>query len=72
MPEIKSAIKPFLIDKPVPALDDNLDNIDSQTEIFVDDNYQSWIDDDLTDTKPDLTFSTSTGNSSVDGINYDV
>ena len=39
--EIKLAIKPFPIDKPVPTLDDNLDNIDCQTEIFFDDNYQS-------------------------------
>ena len=61
MPEIKPAMKPFPIDRPIPALDNNLDNIDGQTEIFVDDKYQSWIDDNHPDTKPELTFPTPYG-----------
>ena len=54
-PEIKPSIKAFPINEPLPSLDENNllnDNIDGQTEIFVDDNYQPWIDD-LPDTKPD-------------------
>ena len=74
MPEIKPSIKPFPINEPLPSLDDSnfLNNdIDGQIETFVDDNYHSWIDD-LPDTKPDFTFPTPTGNSSVDEKNYDV
>ena len=63
MPEIEPAIKSFLIDEPLPdfkkydyLLDNwinNLlnDNADCQTGIFVDNNYQSWADDD---NKPDI------------------
>ena len=71
LPETKPAIKPFPIDRPIPALADNVDNIDGQTEIFVDDSYQSWIDGNQTDTKPDLTFPTPTGKNVTDEINYD-
>ena len=65
MPKIKPALKPFPIGKPLPSLNDNNllnDEIDSQTEIFVDDNYQPWIDD----TKPDLNFPTMAVNSGLD------
>ena len=63
MPEIKPAIEPFPIDEPLPDfkkygnwLDNWLnnplnDNVDGQTEIFVDDNCQPWADDD---SKPDI------------------
>ena len=71
--EIKPAIKPSPIDEPLPSLDDNNllnDDIDGQTEIFFDNNYQSWIDD-LPDTKPDLTFPTPTCNTGVEKKNYD-
>ena len=61
--EIQPAIKPFPINEPLPDLkkcDDWLDNwinnslndnVDHQIEIFVDDNYLSWTDDD---NKPDI------------------
>ena len=63
LPEIEPAIKSFLIDEPLPDfkkcdywLDNWLnnllnDNADCQTGIFVDNNYQSWADDD---NKPDM------------------
>ena len=72
-PGIKPSIKPFPINELLPSLDNNNllhDNIDGQTEIFVDDNYQSWIDD-LPDAKPDLTLLTLTINNSADEKNYD-
>ena len=73
MLEIKPAIKPFPINKPLPSLVDNKflnDDIHDQTKIFVDGKYQSWIDD-LPDTKPNLTFPAPTVNSSVGEKNYD-
>ena len=63
MAKIKPTIKPFHIDEPLPDfkkyydwLDNWLNNplnynVDSQTEIFVDNNYKPWADDD---NKPDI------------------
>ena len=64
LPEIKPAITPFPIDEPLldfkkheKWLDNWLNNllndkVDGQTEIFVDENYQSWADDN--DNKPNI------------------
>ena len=74
LPELKPAIKPFPVDQPIPALDNNLDNVDGQTEIFVDEKLSSCVVDLglMTDTKPDLSFPTSKGNDGIDETNYDV
>ena len=45
LPELKPAIKTFPIDQPIPALDNNLDNVDGQTEIFVDEKLSSCVVD---------------------------
>ena len=64
-------MKPFPIDRAVPTLgNNNLDEIDGQTEIFVDDNYQTWVDN-VPDTKPDLTFPAPTVNANINQRNYD-
>ena len=52
MPDIKPDIKPDVF---LP------DNLDTQTKIFVDDNYQSWVDD-LPDIKSDVFLPTADDN----------